>query len=115
MHLVSHKGEFSACARKFPLRRFGWEWLHAAGLVGPHAFCAGAVHFASSREEKIRLIRELKFCLFVDDLPEILEHPLFPGGVERWHYAPQGSLSPKSNQAFRSWWDAGGFLGGCRP
>lgn len=111
LHLVSHKGEFSACARKFPLRRFAWDWLQAAGLVGPHAFAAGAVHFASSREEKIRLIRELGFCLFVDDLPEILEHPLFPGAVKRWHYVPRGSPSPKSSQAFRSWWDAAGFLG----
>ena len=111
LHLVSHKGELSACARKFPLRRSAWNWLHATGLVGPHAFAAGSVHFAASREEKIRAIRDLGFRLFVDDLPEILEHPLFPRGVERWHYIPRGAPSAKSAVAFRSWWDAAAFLG----
>lgn len=114
-HLVSHKGELSACARKFPLRRSAWNWLHSAGLVGPHAFVAGSVHFAASREEKIRLIRGLGFCLFVDDLLEILEHPLFPRRVERWHYAPRGATSPQAGVALRSWWDAVGFLGRGQP
>jgi len=111
LHLVSHKGELSACARKFPLRRSAWNWLRSVGLVGSHAFAAGSVHFASSREEKIRSIRDLGLCLFVDDLPEILEHPLFPKRVERWHYIPRGAPSAKSAVAFRSWWDAAAFLG----
>ena len=111
LHLISHKGEVSACAQKHFLRRHAQSWLQSAGLLGPQAFPADLVHFTSSRQEKIEMIRRLGLALFIDDLPEVLEHPLFPPQVERWHYVPQGSPSPRSAVVLRSWWDAPRFLG----
>lgn len=44
------------------------------------------VYFEPTREKKIAKIAQLKLDFFVDDLPEVLNHPSFPKGVMKVLY-----------------------------
>lgn len=81
--IVSHKSKRSHYDPKVELRAAALRWLKDSGLVAnghPDArrIPAERVFFAADRDEKVAAIKRLNLDLFVDDLPEVLEHPAFP-------------------------------------
>lgn len=81
--IVSHKSERSHFDPSVELRSAALRWLQSNRIVenghpDPKRIPAGRVVFASTRDEKVAAIAALKLDLFVDDLPEVLEHPRFP-------------------------------------
>jgi hypothetical protein len=56
----------------------------AAGAL----FDAHGVYFEADRDAKVARIAACACDVFVDDLPEILEHPRFPAGTRRFLFAP---------------------------
>jgi hypothetical protein len=113
VHLVSHKGAVSSCPEKYKLRQAALEWLERSGLIGPHAFFRQNIHFSPNRETKLLVIQRLNLRVFIDDLQEILLHPLFPSRVQRWHYVPNGSPSPLVDAHLQSWWQGSQFALRC--
>jgi hypothetical protein len=96
--IVSHKTEFAASdpERACNLREAAMGWLEDHGFFGEDtALDPERVFFASTRQEKVDLIRELGCDLFVDDLIEVFEEPGYPEAAAPVLFAPSGN-APKS-------------------
>lgn len=106
--IVSHKSERSHFDPSVELRSAAMRWLRSKRIVenghpDPKRLPAGRVIFASTRDEKVAAIAALKLDLFVDDLPEVLEHPRFPKSTVRFRFT--GGRD----------WDAAARLADCLP
>jgi len=88
--IVSHKTRFPFLGERHDLHAAARGWLEAHGFFDPRGlgFQGSDVFFESTKEEKLARIAREACTHFVDDLPEILTHPLFPPGVEKLHFAP---------------------------
>ncbi len=79
--IVSHKTEFGHFDEKrISLRDASRGWLRQQGFFNqtiPYIKEA-QVFFETTREEKIERIKSLQCTHFIDDLPEVLDHPQFP-------------------------------------
>lgn len=79
--IVSHKTEFGHYdPDRINLREAALAWMRAQGFFDPDGLgvAPDKVRFTATRGEKLALIRELAVDFFIDDLPEVLEHPEFP-------------------------------------
>ncbi|MFZ2006083.1 MAG: hypothetical protein WAV02_13415 [Stellaceae bacterium] len=82
--IVSHKTEFGHYdPDRINLREAALAWMRAQGFFDPDGLgvAPDKVRFTATRGEKLALIRELAVDFFIDDLPEVLEHPEFPPEV----------------------------------
>ena len=96
--IVSHKTEFAASdpERSCNLRDAAMGWLEGHGFFGKDtALGPDRVYFASTRQEKVELIRELGCDLFVDDLIEVFEEPGYPESAIPVLFSPAGN-APES-------------------
>ncbi|HAZ07869.1 MAG TPA: hypothetical protein DCZ01_04940 [Elusimicrobia bacterium] len=85
VYVVSHKSERSHLDPSIRLRDCARLWLARNGARLPK----DRVLFASTRDEKIRMIERLGLDVFIDDLPEVLAHPDFPSRTEKIHLRPK--------------------------
>src|SRR3990167_4986523 len=84
--IVSHKTELGHFDEKnISLRDAARDFLQCQGFFdeGPYYINQSNVFFETTREEKIERIRSLQCTHFIDDLTEVLDHPLFPQSVQR--------------------------------
>jgi hypothetical protein len=82
--IVSHKTEFGHYDRdRINLREAALAWMRVQGFfdTGGLGVAPDKVRFTATRDEKLALIREFAVDYFIDDLPEVLEHPDFPPEV----------------------------------
>lgn len=87
--IVSHKTEFGHFDEKqISLRQASREWLRQQGFFNPGYLDESQVFFETTREEKIERIKSLQCSHFIDDLPEVLDHVLFPKNVKRYLFQP---------------------------
>ncbi len=79
--IVSHKTEFGHYdPDRINLREAALTWMRTQGFFdsGRLGVAPDKVRFTATRGEKVALIREFGVDYFIDDLPEVLEHPDFP-------------------------------------
>jgi hypothetical protein len=111
--IVSHKTRTAnAGSSNFDLRETALDWLAGHGLLAPGAggIRSENVHFLDDRDGKVAKIATIRPELFVDDLPEVFEHPGFPREVRPILFAPSGAdQSPWD--VLRSWGEAEHVLG----
>ena len=100
--IVSHKSERSHLDPSVKLRSWARRWLSTSGVRLP----ASRVLFASTRDEKVRLIDRLELDVFIDDLPEVLAHPAFPERTGKILFKPELRWSEVSRRV-----DAVGLVG----
>lgn len=108
LYIVSHKTRHPFIGPKHDLHRAARRWTerHLAGTIDP-----ANVFFELTREEKIGRIGATGCQYYIDDLPEILLAPAFPGEVHRLlfdpeaHHPAEPSLLP-----MRSWDDIRAFF-----
>ena len=89
--IVSHKSAFGHFDEdRVPLRDQALLWLQASRIFDEEDLGLGRenVFFESTREDKIRRIRELACTHFIDDLQEVFEEPGFPADVEKILFRP---------------------------
>jgi hypothetical protein len=83
VYIISHKTPIPAVGPAYDLHQSARDWLAAQGFL--HASRGGLlpdhVHFATTRQEKIRFIRETACTHFVDDLEELFLEETFPPAV----------------------------------
>lgn len=107
--IVSHKTEYAGHdPTRTPLRPMALRWMERQGFFATERFglARQAVHFASTRAEKVARIRALGCTHFVDDLDETFREAEFPVEVERILYSPLGCESSVPGvKSFRSWKD----------
>jgi len=105
--IVSHKtpyGHFDA--QQISLRDAARAWLDRRGFFAPDRFglARGDLHFFDTRDEKVAAIGRIGCDAFVDDLPEVLLHPGFPGRTAAFWFAPGGDVEDGGRLTpYRSW------------
>ena len=110
--IVSHKtlvGHFDE--KKIPLRVAAHQWLKQEGFFDTTAsyIKESNVFFEHTRHDKIARITSLDLNYFIDDLPEIFDHPHFPKHTNKIWFNPHSERDPRLNggnhhlQSYTSW------------
>jgi hypothetical protein len=86
--IISHKTEYAPRGnQQISLREASTAFLKHHNLI-PHLVPPERVFYAATREEKVQRVSGLD--LFVDDLPEVLAHPLMPKQTLKVLIDPEG-------------------------
>ncbi len=104
--IVSFKTRVPFRGAAHDLQASARSWLERQGFFDPEriGISPERVCFEPTRETKLRRIAALDCTHFIDDLPEILGHPDFPGGVERTLFDPHGvHLDDTRFRRVKSW------------
>jgi hypothetical protein len=83
IRIISHKTKFPFKGPRYDLHEAARVFLAARGIAGGTAALLepSDVFFELTIEEKLKRIASEKCTVFIDDLPEILNHPAFPTDV----------------------------------
>ncbi len=96
IEIVSHKTQFGhGDKEKIPLREVATEFLTQNDLLSDLAPMIASVNFAETKSEKIEIIENKHFDIFIDDLPEILMSLKGDNQLKTYLFDPAG-LSQKS-------------------
>jgi len=109
LFIVSHKTRTPIIGPEYDLHAAARAWIQAnvGSLVPPHR-----AYFELTKEQKLARIAACGCMIFVDDLPEILLAPGFPGHVGRWLFDPDNSFARVSGvKRFAAWSDLPEVLG----
>jgi hypothetical protein len=101
LYIVSHKTRYPFIGPMHDLHAAARRWAerYLAGMVDPES-----VFFELTKEEKIGRIRATGCQYYIDDLPEILLAPGFPGDVGRILFDPEAHHAPEASWIhLRSW------------
>lgn len=107
LSIVSHKtkrGHFDP--HNVDLWDAALGWLDANRFFASDGFGMRRedVHFSETREGKLEVIRSVGCDLFIDDLPEVLHHRLFPENVIKlWFAADQPAAAGMGLPPHRNW------------
>lgn len=78
LFVVSHKTQYPIIGDKLDFHAAARLWLANNGLER----CFDQVYFCPEKSEKVQQIADLHLDWFIDDLPSILEHELFPAHTQ---------------------------------
>ncbi len=96
--VVSHRTKHPFVGEKHDLHAFARQWIGEQPLDVAYLF------FEETKEAKLARITSLRCDVFIDDLPEILLHPRFPGGARKILFDPGLSHSARPDlPSARSW------------
>ncbi len=96
-YIISHKTRCPYLGPPYDLHSSAKEWLKQ------HAFLSPAF-FELTLEEKLKRISHERCEVFVDDLPEVLEHADFPKGVRKILFDPHRRSGPsESYESVKNW------------
>jgi len=111
--IVSHRTRFPYLGERHDLHAAARDWLTRHGFHDPAGIGlpADRVFFEETKEAKLARIADVGCTHFIDDLPELLAHPLFPRDVHRILFDPRGehALIPGIDPA-SSWGQLGAVL-----
>ena len=106
--IVSHKTEYGHFDQeRVNLRQAASAWMQARGFFDQDGFgmSMGDVFFEGSRADKIERIAGLGFTHFIDDLPEVLDDPMFPKDVMPILFTKGTAPSETRSKVFSHWRD----------
>ena len=87
--ILSHRSRLPAMGPRYDLWGAAMSWLEKAGFLRPGGPLRHRdIFLAPTREIKIRTMMRLGCTDFIDDLPEVLGHPLFPRSVRAHLFDP---------------------------
>jgi hypothetical protein len=104
--IISHRTPLPFRGPQVNLHHAARGWLKAFGFfdtdgIGLHEEC---VSFEETREQKLSRIKSAGCSCFIDDLPEFLDQPMFPAGVQRILFDPHaGHLGRLDFGRVHSW------------
>ena len=106
-YIISHKTQFAAQdIDNIDLRQVALGWMKQNNFFDPKGIglSPDRVFFESTRQDKIRRIKELGCTCFIDDLQEIFLEESFPRGVQQILYDPHGRNSRLTHlKIFQTW------------
>ncbi|MCX7412421.1 MAG: aminoglycoside phosphotransferase family protein [Planctomycetia bacterium] len=90
--IISHRTRFPYLGERHDLHAAARDWLARHGFHDAEGLGLPMerVFFEETKEAKLARVAELGCTHFIDDLPELLTHPLFPRDVRRILFDPQG-------------------------
>ncbi|EKD71335.1 MAG: hypothetical protein ACD_46C00210G0004 [uncultured bacterium] len=110
--IISHKTQFGHFdEEKTDLRQSARDWLAKQHFFDEHIIRSPKhqLFFATTREEKLRMITKQSCTLFIDDLLDLLLDPKFPNNVKRVWYAygeEQTNQVPNTMSILNNWQQA---------
>ena len=113
--IVSHRTRFPYLGERHDLHAAARGWLARHGFHDPAGIGLPVerVFFEETKEAKLERIAEVGCTHFIDDLPELLGHPLFPADVRRMLFDPRGQHGvPAGIEVAASWSDLRNMLVG---
>ena len=85
LFIISHRSRYPYGKIKYDLHEFAYRWINSnilsEGLMSNNILSVhgtGPISFHVEKEGKLEKIKEVHCDLFLDDLPGILNHSLFP-------------------------------------
>ena len=112
VYIVSHKSLNPHVGVMYNLHAAAREWLEARSFHARVGLPRENVFFELTREHKIERIAGLRCNLFIDDLPEVLNEPGFPGATERLLFDPLEQHTGEGLRRVRTWSEAVSFVNG---
>lgn len=105
--IVSHRTQYPFRGPRYDLHQAAHEWLDLYGFYDQQriGLARDRVFLELTKEEKLSRIRDLGCSHFIDDLPELLEDPAFPPGVERILFDPNGVHAASAQLHRATSWD----------
>jgi hypothetical protein len=105
VHIISHKSRQPYRGARHDLHQAARSWLERQGLAPPgRPGAASRVCFELTLPGKLGRIRDSQCDWFVEDLPEVLLHPEFPGRTRRILLDPAGRFpQPAGCRRIESW------------
>ncbi len=97
-YIISHKTRHPYLGHPYDLHQSAKEWLKGHGFLAP-AF------FELTLEAKFKRIEQQKCEVFIDDLPEVLEHADFPKGIRRILFNPHLRSQPSDHYESVNHWE----------
>ncbi len=90
--IISHRTRFPYLGERHDLHAAARDWLVRHGFHDPAGIGLpiDRVFFEETKEAKLARIANVGCTHFIDDLPELLAHPLFPRDVRRILFDPGG-------------------------
>jgi hypothetical protein len=90
--IVSHRTRFPYLGPRHDLHAAARDWLMRHGFHDPAGIGLPVerVFFEETKEAKLARVAAVGCTHFIDDLPELLAHPLFPANVRRILFDPRG-------------------------
>ena len=105
--IISHRTRYPVGGPSCDLHRAAQEWLDDHGFYDGAriGLVAQRVYFELTRKEKLERIAQAGCSHFIDDLPEFLEEPTFPAGVQRILFDPQSTHAESPRWRRATSWD----------
>lgn len=97
--IISHKTKTPFLGPAYNLHQSARKWIKDRPF-SPFL----PLFFELTLKEKLDRISQEKCTIFIDDLPEVLQHPDFPKGVEKILFDPHHLYSPIPNGAYADSW-----------
>jgi hypothetical protein len=106
--VISHKTRLPVRGPQVDLRQAARSWLSARGFHDPAGIGLppSRVYLEETKEAKLQRIVECGCTHFLDDLPEFLELPDFPPGIQRLLFDPWRRRGESPHWVTLSSWDA---------
>ncbi len=99
LFIISHKTHFSVKGEPYDLHKAAHEWIKAniVDEKGKQLLPFDHIYFNQTKEGKLKVIDHCACDYFLDDLPEILNDPMFPKSTKAILFAPDQSQTCESN------------------
>ena len=88
--IISHRTRYPFLGERYDLHQSARDWIAAQGLHDPQGIGLPEDHvfFEPTKAEKLARIGSVGCTHFIDDLPELLQEPSFPAGVDKILFDP---------------------------
>jgi len=105
--IISHKTKTPHLGPRYDLHESAREWFRFNNIAQETSgkLTEEQLFFEPTREAKLARIRSLGCDYFIDDLPEVLEHPDFPQAVKRILFDPNNLHESKPTYAKANSWE----------
>ena len=105
IEIISHKTRLGHHdVNEVPLREKAEEFLRSKNVLGQEPDdLVSTIIFCDTRIDKINMILERQFDIFIDDLVEVLNHRSFPKTTRAFLFRPLGEVKKSKAFHLKSW------------
>lgn len=100
--IISHKTPYPYLGERYDLHEAARGWLEENKFYNDNLIDKQNVFFEVTKESKLKRIAEQECTHFIDDLPDILNHVLFPERTKALLFNPLGDIKT-SLSGFSTW------------
>lgn len=100
--IISHRSKTPYLGEKHDLHSFALQWLKDKEILSPELLKEKNIFYEISAEDKVKRIKDENCDLFIDDLPEFLQHQDFDFAIKKILFDPKQENSSPFDHA-KNW------------